>query len=247
MDGLSRCLGCPVPLDVAGSCRLVRPMTLRRLGMCEAAILSKRTTVFDEVCSSMGELDLAPSVQESLGWEAYNDTKADRAIRTVAISELQDWMNTPNGLAFTAWLCLGRSDPFATLESSSQFVRSSGPDFRRAFARARDMASGTDLLSTFEWPSQDPVPPRPSKSERKYSGVPWKRIFRFMAQEYRMNPREVGRLTMWNLKIYTLEEEAVGGKTKMSLADMKAARTAGAPGVKPPPARNGHARTPGGR
>lgn len=209
MDGISRCLSSPVPFAVGAVHGLFRPLTLARLGQCEAFLLSKRKTVLDSVEQSVAAIDMHPASAAKLLEKVYAEVKADKAIRYVTYKEMHEWLNSYQGCYYTAWLCLRKDFPqFATVASSREFFAKTDKDFIASFLAARHKSSGTDAISTMEWPAND------SGLPDKF--IPWRRIFRSLAMEYGWGPKKVGKLTLWSLQVYTADEKNLGGTQKLS-------------------------------
>jgi hypothetical protein len=215
MDGVCRPLGCPATIRFGGRLGLVRPLTLWKIGVCEQHILGRRRTPLHAARDTLAMLDPPEGVARGIidGAVAEMRDPANRADRYVTVAQFQDWLGEPEGLWFTGWLCLRRSfREFRTPERSRKQFSAAERGWLRDFADARDRASGTDLLSNAEWSGS---------GEGRDRFMPWKRVLRFAASEYGFTKEDVGRWTLWDLQLYTCEEDKLGGTKRV---DGEAAR-----------------------
>jgi hypothetical protein len=216
MDGVCRPLGCPATITFGGRLGLVRPLTLWKIGLCEQHILGRRRTPLDAARDVLEMLDPSADVAHKIVAKAHAEMRdpANKAERYVTSQHFQAWLDTPEGRWFTGWLCLRKSFPaFSTPEGSREEFWKADADWIDAFSAARDRASGTDVLSNLEWPDS-------GGGVQKF--MPWKRIFRYAASEYGFTKRDVGAWTLWDLQLYTCEEEKLGGTRKLTGDEMRA-------------------------
>jgi hypothetical protein len=216
MDGLCRALGCPVPFTAAGRTTLLRPLTLGDWGTLENLLLSRRGSPTDvlEAVLDLGD-DLAPETLarlEELYAEARDLIRRDRGLRCVRQADLMAWLGTPDGEDHSAWLCLrrGRRDCRSPLAAGRMLDRA-GADARLRFRRLRDLASGTDLFSALDWP--------PGGDGDADEHFPWKQILRVLAEGYGFDPARIAGMTLYNLPVYLVQRERLGGVARMDPAD----------------------------
>jgi len=55
------------------------------------------------------------------------------------------------------------------------------------------------------------------QSDRTYTAVPWRRIIRYMADEYRFTPQQVGQMTMYQIRVLMSSRDRLGsGRYKVN-------------------------------
>jgi hypothetical protein len=220
MDGLFRCASPPVIFDVAGTPALLRPMTLGVIGSCESFLMLDRRNLAEVVEDEADALNFTEAARNEMRWKAHDDLKADRSLRVVTVDRISEWLYEPQGVAHTAFWCLKDSGvpAFATPAGSEAFVRKAGPAWILAFIRARDHASGTDLLSSLDWPAAE------SRQEAGGSGVKkfiaWRSLYRKFAEAYHWTPPMTNTLTLYSVKVFSCDEKELGGTKKVGYSDM---------------------------
>lgn len=219
MDGLSRAMAAGVDVCLAGRDWWLLPLTLARLGTCENHLLARRKTPLDRLLGALPHLGgTPPDAQEYFLRRAYNETFASSAIGRIACKDLLAWLDTDEGIAFSAWLCL-RSDTGRrlTLPRIGRILKRSTKEEIAELRWRRNMLSGLDLFTLLDW----------GKGDGKDDGtpIPWRRILRdFSGEPHHFTPRQVGNLTLYSLRIFRSDETAVGGTSKMSMAEAAAFR-----------------------
>lgn len=213
MDGVCRPLGSPAIISYRGRVGFLYPLTLWKIGVCEQYLLGKRRTPADAARDTIRMLGADGDAASSIIRKAHAEMSdpANKADRYVTHKQFQDWINRREGLWFTGWLCLRKSfKEFRTPERSRKSFGDADDEWVEGFARLRDAASGTDVLSNMEWPS--------SAGEKTVKYAEWKKLFRFAASEYGFTKEDVGRWTLWDYRMYTAKEEALGGTRSVSAA-----------------------------
>ena len=203
MDGLYRCLTAILELPLGGKTFRLRPLTLAGIAAAELHLLVGRESPFDRVAK-------ATACQEILFNLAADEVRSSKALRVVRQAEMTAWLDSADGIVFTGRLCL--RPKFPTLAACREFFNGLTVPDLRSFLRARDMASGMDLLSHFDWPaSHDDAP------DGGY--IPWRRLFRWFADEHHWPPERVGKLTLYQLRALRADEKDLGGRARMSSAE----------------------------
>lgn len=230
MDGISRAIGAPWACKWLGKTYLAEPLRLWAIGAAENYILFNRHTVLDKVSEAVALLAEAPHLVKDMYERAYRDMKKNRESRIATAEQVQDWLNSPQGVAFSAWVMLRRSGcpRAACLEDVEEDVtKRMGEKEIASFIRGRAIASGLDAMANMDWRSKEdldrmrPVHRR-GQPEKGSKYIPWRRMFRFFATEYHWGPEQVGYLTMYQVKLYNAEENELGGTAQMSEAEAMA-------------------------
>lgn len=218
MDGLFRCAAPAVLFTAGGRLVPLKPMTVGVLAACESYIVLARGNVADEVEDTADRLGLSNEQRDQMRWKAYEELKADRTLRFVKVRDLADWMYTADGVIHTAYWCLKDSGlkAFTTPEGAEKQIVKEGPEWIKSFLRARDHASGIDLLSSMDWPDVE----EKGRPDGKYRPISWRLIYRKFADAYGWPPSVVDSLTLYDVKIYSCEEKELGGTMKVSHADL---------------------------
>jgi hypothetical protein len=228
VDGLFRFLASPAPLDFPGEggrrpC-YVKPLTLRVLGMAEAWLFLRERNQLDTALDLAERPYMTKPAREKVVAMACEDMRRYKELRLVPLDRMQHWLGTVEGAGFTLHHSLGYCCPeVGDVGRAVEFVRHAPDEFTRAFLRVRDAISGFDLLSSFDWPTTRVVE-RPTDKTKYF---PWKRIFRFFAEEYGWLPDQVGTLTLYLVKEYTCAEKELGGVARGVTKDQLDALTGG--------------------
>lgn len=205
MDGLCRCVAAPVDIELSGCSFWIQPLNLFRLGIIEQHILAERRTTL-ELASEMVEENGNNPILTKLIIRASEDLRAKKEMRVVPVDDLQKWINEKNGIIFTMWLCLFDGEmnktAFKSLKETREFSEKLSQKDLVEFLRRRDIASGTGLLGNFDWPAA---------GESKSKFIPWKKIFREFAEGWNWDKEMVGKMTLYELKMYRTDEAQVKG------------------------------------
>lgn len=141
-DGLARVAGGGVPIEFDGETLILPSLTLRDFATLEQHLLAKRENPLDVVREKMAGLSL--EVQKHLIDVAYADMRRNT---TVSPEEVDAYMGTTEGLAFTIWLALSRGYPGRwTLEQIENKINDMDVKSVHKMLRARDQAAGIDEL-----------------------------------------------------------------------------------------------------
>jgi hypothetical protein len=216
-----------VGIKWGGRTWLAEPMRLWALASAEQFCLIHRQHPLDRASSALAALAGRPALQKHLFDMAYSDMRRDRRTRMVTVTELEHWLETLPGIAYSAWCMLHRvHERFLCLEDVEAQVEAMQPAELTAFCRARDMAAGMDVLASLDWRGRadDEKLVRPERLKKRREEeerrgprfIPWRRILKFFATEYGWGPDQVGMLTFWHVKLYTAEESELGGVQSMT-------------------------------
>jgi hypothetical protein len=211
-----------VGIKWGGRTWLAEPMRLWALASAEQFCLIHREHPLDRVSRTLEALAGRPSLAKHLSDMATADMRRDRKTRMVQVAELEHWLETLPGVAYSAWCMLSKVNPACLcLEDVEAHVETMSREELSRFCRARDMAAGMDVLASLDWrgraDDEKLVRPERLKKRREEEArrgpkyIPWRRIFRFFATEYGWGPDQVGMLTFWHVKLYTAEEAELGG------------------------------------
>ena len=148
MDGLSRPSGSGVPITVEGKTLYLAPLVLSDLGEMENHLLAEKQkrNPFAELRKELaGTPDMPDGDREFLLTLAYQDHKRKNF---VALGEMQDWMDSREGMIYSLWICLRKNYPedFKTLEQAAEFFDRVTEDQFEQFKQLRDVAAGLDEL-----------------------------------------------------------------------------------------------------
>jgi hypothetical protein len=215
VEGVYRCAAGPVLFDAGDGPVEMDPMTLGVLGSCEAWILLSRRSLAEQAEDVADATGMTDEQRDKLRWKAYETLKKDRTLRVVSADELFDWLYTEEGVRHSAYWCLKRDGGprFATLVNAGESVRSLGLEWAKGFVRARDAASGTDLLSSLDWSKQA------KGSTGKAQSQSWRMIYRRIGEHYCWPPSVMNALTLYAVNLYGCEEKVLGGTTKVGFSD----------------------------
>jgi hypothetical protein len=225
MNGLARACGSPAPWSIKGRDVLVRPLTLGLVGVVENWILLRRPCPPFEVEPLASALDARGAHHRAGGIRerAFKSFKDRRDLRTVTPEQLLGFLHTPTGAALSAWLCV-RPRLRKTVAGWAKLFFAD-QDAARSFVRARDMASGMDLLAHLDW-RPAPKPPAGKKAHEQRP-VPWRvRLLEF-AKGWNCPVQMIRGWTLYQLQAYLSDEKAfAGGTTTMTPAEALALSTA---------------------
>lgn len=219
MDGLFRCASEPVLFRAAGRLVPLRPLTLGVLASCEAYVMANRPNPADDVEEYADRLGLSAEQRDVMRWKAYDELKADKTLRFVTVSELNDWLATVEGVVHRAYWGLKDSGlkQFATPEAAEKSVTAAEPGWVAKLLKTSNMISGLDLMASMDWPDADEDE---RKEPGKYKPMGWRRLYRKFAEAYFWDKDTVNKLTLYDLKTYTCDEKILGGTVKVSHADL---------------------------
>lgn len=233
MDGLCRVAGSPVGVRLAGRTYLLEPMTLRRWGSVEAHLLSDPAGFLAGAFHTLAWVQdpgLHKEIFDRVRWDAADQlTEAGRKVthkhnRVVPMEAVRLWAYTKEGLAYTAWLCLlDRYPEFLRLEDVAAAVGGLTDRGRADLTLRRDVASGTDLLSSLDWPDAiDPFAGMRKQGLPSMKYMPWKAVYRRLQDESGWGPEVVGGLTLYELKLYTVDAKEAAGVAQVDAVDADA-------------------------
>jgi hypothetical protein len=208
MDGIGKVVAACAPVPIAGRTYLLAPLTLARIGAVEQHLLDLRRHPVDMIepaLAAAGDGVLA----RLLYLEAYEEIEANKLHRLIPFDDFRAWIDTADGVAMTAWLCLP-GGPFPALEDAEAWVmRASRAEIKRVI-RVRDLVSGFDLLSRLDWPLQPD-----SGGDAAGRFIPWKKLFRVLIDEHHWTPAMIGELTLYQVKLLRAREVELGGVMQM--------------------------------
>lgn len=193
MHGLCRAIGAGIPYEFCGRTRILHPMRLCDWGTCEQYLLSQRQDAFDFALES--RLSIGKEIRQSL-----RETGKKR--NYLSYEDVNDFTDTPPGIALTSWLCFRGAFEFEDCEQWAQ----TNPREHSRFCRTRDQISSVDLIAHLDWPIS------PGKDDTKTNWMSWIRgVSEVMAPG--MSPTEVGQLTLYQLRMLTCEAKELEGVT----------------------------------
>lgn len=221
MDGLGRAIGAGSSVTLGESTYLMSPLTLGMIGTIENHLVAERVYSIDRIAElgrMMNDADLINAQME----RAKRDLRKDRTSRIVTVGDLQDYLGEMSGVFFSAWLCLRPNHPrlFETLEDAQAIVTEASNEQIANFVRHRDIASGLHLISNLDWPearsgrrNDDPF------LKKKYRPIPWKSIFRKLAEARNFSKHEIYDLTLYEFNVHTADEADLGGIRRFDVED----------------------------
>ena len=222
MDGLCRVAGCPVPVRILGRTYLANPLTLRDWGACENYLLTRPARPLRKLFLSLESMAAFPDDARALYERFRRQAHITKWLRVVPAKALRAWSGTDEGVYVTAWLCLRQYRRWECLEAVRAAVRRMARDEVLDLVLARDVASGTDLLSETDWPDaidkfahmRKEPPPAPAF-------VPWKNVFR-NALEGAFQPFDaVAGLTLYQVRLLTADMNASGNVVQVTPAEAR--------------------------
>lgn len=221
MDGLGRAIGAGSSVTLAGKTYLIEPLTLKDIGRIENRIVASREYPLDDLLEMANSLTDTEPV-ESLIKQAVNDMRKDRVSRIVTVQQFNEWLATTEGVVYTGWLCLRPNHPeFSVLESVLALFAEAGQQEIKDFIRNRDLISGFHLLSVLDWPDSSKSKRRQNDpfADNKYRPIPWRSIFRALAENRFFSKHEIESWTLYEYNIQTMDESSLGGTKRMSAED----------------------------
>ena len=217
MDGLARCVAAPVDVSFGKIQWWVLPLTLFRLGCCEQRILAARSTPLERVIEALPGLPTVEMRRQFLK-RAHAQTYADRSISKVPYRDVMAWLRTPDGVAYSLWLCL-RDDRFRPpgIKRINKAFQEATPEQMREAGRRLERVSGLDLFAQLDWSLL------PESSDRTDRPFPWRMVFNHFAGEpFHWDYERVGRLTLWHVKLYRSSGYSLGGRRNMDRGEQMA-------------------------
>lgn len=210
MDGICRSAGGRVDITL---CRLffwLRPLTLGDFGVAEYWLLARRKNpveLAEEKFRAFPHLrEARQELMDSAAWEM----RTDRSYRLIHSSDLMEWLYSDDGLTFIMLRCLERTPGkpcFTSLEQCRAIFKRLTPDEVAELKRRVNMVSGLDLMASMDWPE--------SRSEPSGRLIPWRKLYRSFAERFHWDADQVDRLTLYQMRVYTVEETALGGTSRM--------------------------------
>lgn len=94
-----------------------------------------------EALDTIAEKVKNPRLLQMIARMAYNDVRKPQDEYKVPVQDVYDWLDSIEGLIFTAYLCLKKRHPDMTQDKAKQIMNAVG---QQQFKRLRDQASGTD-------------------------------------------------------------------------------------------------------
>lgn len=212
MDGICRCLAPSVSVRLQGRTFRIRPLRLKHIAALEAMVLAERKSPIDVVRDKSDAFVARPDIGDSLFQRAIDVCWKDKATRVWTRSDFNQWFDSSRGIAWSLQHMVYSKGKraFGSARKVIEFIQKCPAKELREFVRRRDQVNGTDVLSLLDWPAG-------GGSGSKF--MLWKKCFRYMASEFGWGPRQVGELTLWQLKLYTADEQQLGGVASMSVGD----------------------------
>jgi hypothetical protein len=218
MDGGGRVLGAPIPLLLGGTFVTLYPLDLLGLCSCESWLLLHRPDPVSLVQQAASQAGPQPPDVVACWQQLYNqgvDEMRPFARRSVSLSDLSAWLGTLEGLAYSAWYCLGahrrpHNDPRFTDPASSACFFRHHPDDSVLFSRARDLVSGLDHYASLDIPDDRPRFLRERKQTvQRQRHLDWHDIVHGLRSEGHL-PKEIGTLTLHALNLVIKEPPGAG-------------------------------------
>ena len=154
---------------------------------------------------------------------AMAETRKDLYIKMADAEQFRDSLK---GTAFRLWCQIRRNDKRALTRQNvadlfwkefSTKAESGGSDSAVEWAillRSRlSIISGEDDRAELDWPSHDKgndALSRLMKARGGYQPIPWRRILRSFAENYGWTPEKVGRMTLYQIRVYWEKESNLG-------------------------------------
>ena len=241
MDGLCRVISPAAWVRLSGRLFWCRPLDLNAFACAEQQLLVERRTPVDraEECLAFALTkgdEATGEVWAEVRKRALATVQKDRDWRVITWDDMFRWLDTRHGLAFSAWYCLGRGARAATeftdpVKSLTMLRGQAGKEFAGAFRRARNIVSGIDLLAELDWP--EPAlkchPRTGTRAEDVRKKGSWRATLHNLAQGAHWTPQQLGKLTLYHLRVYSMElddkgnvKEASGGIATVSLEEARA-------------------------
>ncbi len=198
-------------MTVGGRTYFLRPLTLADLGAIEFHLLAARGNPVERVQAAMPDLAGDPEAARHLMALATDDLRRDRAHRYVRAGDLLAWIDTQDGIAYTAWLLLRAIYPadFGRLDQAAAVFGAATEAEREEFRRRRDLISGLDATAAADWPTRDEL----SEVEtHRPTWIPWKQWARSLIAEFMgwTLPHLAG-LTLYQARLMQAGERELGG------------------------------------
>ncbi len=166
---------------------------------------------------------------KALAERALEDAQEDKSLRVIPFEETFQWILKPDGVAFTAWLCLRKRCRVAASPKNMLRHFMEHPKEGDDFLRVRQSCSGLDKMAEFDFP-KPVIHPRTGKPVEQIQSkfFQWHKYFRELAEAVHWPAREVGRMTWYQFMKYHSEHQktvpgALGGKNTKAI-DIATAR-----------------------
>lgn len=213
MDALCRAIGAEALVTLAGQEYLLAPMTLGTIGLVENFLLLRRTLPTDTIRPML--VKASPAARRQLFAMARTEMRGDLRHRIVTTEEFSQFIDSSEGIIFTAWACLRVNYPaeFRTRRATEAVLESGTKDEIVALVRARDAISGLGLLNDLDWrQATDMMPPeavrrRVQRSRERGALMPWRANFRALAEEAGIPIETLKGLTLYQYRILCVAKE----------------------------------------
>lgn len=203
MDGVSRAVGSPLPMRLAGDLRLVEPLTLSMLGSIEMHLLHSVPELTEIVLRDFPDMD--SQAAELLVYASEQDGKR---LHFVPSDELHQYLDSQEGLVLALWLMTRRTAAGLRHEEIDAHVTACEPLDARRLARAVKLVSCLDERAEKDWIR---IPTDGDEPER----MNWKHLVRKLCEAYfGVTPRDVGDMTLFEVRLLSLGDGDVRGMRK---------------------------------
>lgn len=217
MDGICRAIASGIPVTLAGSTTVARPLDLAGLGECEYYLLAARPSLPEQTWPlareflADGQQDLADGLMD----RAIKDLASDKDLRVVPFDDFMTWLRGRDGIEYSAWYMLRESRwDCRTLELCRELLGRASQEEIDEFARRRDMCSGLDPLAVCDWPLPPDPPPGKRRLPANAGGPkyhPWRLLILEMAEALGWPIEAVGKMTLYNVRAFGTPKEQLGG------------------------------------
>ena len=150
-DGLARAGGGAGTIELDGKKYILEPIGIKDFATIEQYFLSTKP---DPLAAIVERKNVLPKEDyDRLLDKAYVDaTKANKATQ----KEIQEWIDSPEGICYTLWISLQKRYPDMTHELIEQLVDKMGEDTLKELMNERDKASGLDQRGNSTGRTSDP-------------------------------------------------------------------------------------------
>lgn len=217
MESVSRAVGSPLPIRLAGRWRLLDPLTLSDFGAMEMHLLHSRPSLVDTALSAL----------ESLGDEAedlflFAREQDSHRPHFVAGDVLNSYLQSAEGLAMSLWLMTRRREPTLSMEDITEECSAWTDREQLDVMRAVMLVSCLDEMADKDW-----ITVKPDSGEGDQGKFNFKHVVRRVCESYfGVTPADVGRLTLYQLRMLTVAEGDVKG-ARVSRDEFRAMQESG--------------------
>lgn len=216
MDGLCRVVGAGTTIEIQGVTRRLAAMTLNDWGIVENRILQKKRKAI--LAAIVDQREFLPDDVWVREWQAAYD-RAEGVCR-VSFKELDAWVSTDEGMAFTLWLMLERHHAGEFTYERLLDIVGAMTELERIVARlALEQAAAMDKACwELDWPRHG--------NDANNTPAGWRYWFYQITRPVELgglglSPAIAKQLTLYEARFYSSPQEAIGGTRKMGIFEAR--------------------------